>query len=158
MYMHVMGRKTHALARPGAVDLSACACANLRKAARVVTQAYDAALRPASLKATQFTMLATLSKRGDLPLTRLADALVMDRTTLTRNLKPLVRMGLVRIDHEEDQRVRRISLTDAGKDVLADALPLWRKAQSRTVKSLGRERWSDFLDDLTATMARVQGR
>ena len=156
--MHVMGTKTHALARPGTADLSACACANLRKAARVVTQAYDAALRPTGLKATQFTMLATLSKRGDLPLTRLADALVMDRTTLTRNLKPLARMGLVRIDHEEDQRVRRISLTDAGKDVLADALPLWRKAQSRTVKSLGRERWSGFLDDLTATMARVQGR
>ena len=156
--MHIMGTKTHALARPGAEDLSACACANLRKAARVVTQAYDAALRPAGLKATQFTMLATLSKRGDLPLTRLADALVMDRTTLTRNLKPLARKGFVRIDHEEDQRVRRISLTDAGKDVLAGALPLWRKAQSRTVKSLGRQRWSGFLDDLTATMARVQGR
>ena len=71
-----------------ATDLAACACANLRKAARVVTQAYDKALKPTGLRATQFTVIATLATEGDAPLTRLAEALVMDRTTLTRNLKP----------------------------------------------------------------------
>ncbi len=144
--------------QPDALDLTACTCANLRKAARVVTQAYEAALQPTGLKATQFTLLATLSKRGDLPLTKLAEALVVDRTTLTRNLKPLVGKGFVGVGQDEDQRVRSISLTDAGKDILDEALPLWRKAQSRLVESLGRERWSDFLSDLTETVALVQGR
>lgn len=138
------------------LDLSACTCANLRRATRVITQAYEKALRPTGLKATQFTLLATLSRQENLPLTRLAEALVMDRTTLTRNLKPLVGKGYVRIDQDEDQRVRKIRLTDAGKSILEQALPLWREAQSEFVGSLGGERWSGFLDDLTETVAIAQ--
>ncbi len=153
-----MNRETHARGRRSAVDLTACTCANLRKAARAVTQVYDQALRPTGLKVTQFTLLATLSNRGDLPLSRLAAALVMDRTTLTRNLKPLVGKGLVRIVQDEDLRVRRISLTDAGGNCLSRALPNWRQAQSRLVEALGHARWSGFLDDLTETVARAQGR
>ena len=153
-----MTKETHAHGQRSAVDLAACTCANLRKAARAVTQVYDQALRPTGLKVTQFTLLATLSNRGDLPLSRLAEALVMDRTTLTRNLKPLVGKGLVRIDQDEDLRVRRISLTESGGNCLSAALPNWRKVQSRLVEALGHERWSGFLDDLTATVARVQGR
>ena len=124
----------------------------------MVTQAYDAALQPTGLKATQFTVLATLSKRGDLPLSKLADALVMDRTTLTRNLRPLVSKGLVRIDQDRDQRVRRISLTEVGKDVLDEGIPLWRTAQSDLVDALGHDRWSGFLDDLRETVALLHGR
>ena len=153
-----MPRKTPTLRRRGASDVGACTCANLRKAARAVTQVYDADLRPTGLKATQFTLLATLAKPGDLPMTKVAAALVMDRTTLTRNLKPLVGKGWVRIDRGEDQRVRRISLTEAGQDILDQARPLWRKAQSRLVESLGHDRWSGFVDDLTETVALVQGR
>ena len=73
-----MSSKTHSPAQLNSLDVSACTCGNLRKAARVVTQAYDAALQPTGLKATQFTVLATLSKRGDLPLSKLADALVKE--------------------------------------------------------------------------------
>ncbi len=141
-----------------ATDVAACTCANLRKAARAVTQAYDAALQPAGLKATQFTLLATLAKRGDAPLTRLADALVMDRTTLTRNLKPLVRRGLIRIEHGEDQRIRKVSLTAAGKKVFKKAHRRWEQAQSRIVERLGQARWSGLVDDLTATVAVVRDR
>ena len=139
-----------------AMDVADCTCANLRKAARVVTQAYDAALQPTGLKATQFTLLATLARRGDVPLTRLADALVMDRTTLTRNLKPLARKGLIRIEHEEDQRVRRVSLTETGKRIFEEARPRWERAQSRILESLGHERLSGFLEDLAATVAVVR--
>lgn len=139
------------------MDLAACACANLRKATRVVTQMYDAALRPVGLTATQFTVLATLSRSGDMPLTKLAAALVTDRTTLTRNLRPLVDKGLVGIDKADDQRVRRIHLTDAGGGALKAAIPHWREAQSRLVAGLGRARWSGFLDDLSETIARVHG-
>ena len=139
-------------------DVAACTCANLRKAARVVTQAYDAALQATGLKATQFTLLATLAERGDTPLTRLADALVMDRTTLTRNLKPLLRKGFIRIEHEEDQRVRKVSLTKAGRRVFEEAHPQWEQAQARIFEGLGQDRWSSFLDDLAATVTVVRHR
>ena len=108
-----------------ATDVAAFTCANLRKAARVVTQRYEAALQPTGLKVTQFTVLATLTKRGDLPLTHLAEALVLDRTTLTRNLKPLAGQGLITIENEWDQRVRRIKLTAKGSKAFKDALPHW---------------------------------
>ena len=153
-----MTQPTRATEARSAVDATACTCANLRKAARAVTQVYDAALRPSGLKATQFSLLAALSQPDAVPLTKLADALVMDRTTLTRNLKPLVGKGFVRIDQGEDQRVRRISLTETGQDILDQARPLWRQAQSRLVESLGYERWSGLIDDLTATVTLVQGR
>ena len=141
-----------------ASDVAACTCANLRMAARVVTQAYDAALHAAGLKATQFTLLATLNQLGEAPLTQLADALVMDRTTLTRNLKPLVRRGLVRIEQAEDQRIRNVSLTKTGRRVFEEARPHWAQAQSKIVKSLGQERWSGFLGDLAATVAVARDR
>jgi DNA-binding MarR family transcriptional regulator len=140
------------------MDLAACTCANLRKAARVVTQVYDAALQPTGLRATQFTLLATLANLGDAPLTQLAEALVMDRTTLTRNLKPLVRKGLIRIEHEADKRVRMVSLTGTGRNAFEDARPRWEQAQSRIFESLGQERWSGFLEDLAATVAATQDR
>ena len=140
----------------GPLDLANCTNANLRKATRVVAKIYDAALRPAGLRATQFTLIATLAGSGDTPLTKLADALQMDRTTLTRNLKPLVERGLVHIGQEEDQRVRVISLTRKGKTVLGEAVPLWREAQARLVHGLGEKRWSGFLDDLATTIGVVQ--
>jgi len=138
------------------MDVAFCTCANLRKAARSVTQAYDAALQPTGLKATQFTLLATLAKRGDGPLTRLADALVMDRTTLTRNLKPLIQRGLIRIEHEEDQRVRKVSLTATGRNLFESALPQWQQIQSRILEGLGENRWFGFLEDIAATVAVVR--
>ncbi len=140
------------------LDPAACTCANLRKAARTVTQVYDDALRPRGIKATQFTVLAVLAMHEGLPLTKLAEALVMDRTTLTRNLKPLLGKGWVDATQDEDQRVRRIGLTDAGRQIFDTALPLWRTAQSRLVERLGPERWSGFLDDLSETVAAAQGR
>lgn len=124
-----------------AMDVTACTCANLRKATRVVTQIYDAALKPTGLRATQFTLLATVQKTGELPMSHLADALGMERTTLTRNLKPLVSKGLVEIEHESDRRVRRVRLTGAGARTLKQARPSWEDAQSRVVESLGAKQW-----------------
>ncbi len=134
-------------------DLSLCACANLRKAARVVTQAYDAALRPAGLKTTQFTLLAVLSRRGAMAISRLAEAMGMDRTTLTRNLGPLLARGLVRASDGADRRVREIAATPAAEALVAEALPLWRRAQARLVTVLGRETLVRLLCDLAATTA-----
>ena len=139
------------------MDVASCSCANLRMASRMVTQCYDAALQPAGVKATQFTLLATLAKGGESPLTRLAGVLLMDRTTLTRNLKPLERRGLVRIEHGDDQRVRTVSLTKAGRAKFDLALPHWRRVQSQLVETLGRKRWSGLLTDLKETAALAQG-
>ena len=121
-----------------------------------MTQVFDAALRPTGLRATQFSLLATLAKGGDAPLTRLAQTLVMDRTTLTRNLKPLLRRELIRIEQQDDQRIRNVSLTDAGKRAFKDALPRWEQVQIRISAELGQERWSGFLEDLAATVSAVR--
>jgi DNA-binding MarR family transcriptional regulator len=130
------------------LNLAACTCANLRRAMRAVTQAYDAALAPTGLRATQFTVLAALSLSGDVPLGRLAKALGMDRTTLTRNLRPLSDRGLVEDVREGDQRVRLVRLTASGRALLEDARPLWERVQERTVGGLGQTRWAGLLDDL----------
>ena len=138
------------------MDLGACTCANLRRATRVVTQLYDSALSPAGIRATQFTVLATLAKTGDVAVTRLAEALVMDRTTLTRNLKPLIAKGLVGVEKVEDQRVRKIHLTDHGMRIFNQARPRWEEVQARLVEGLGPARWARFLDDLAATVVAAR--
>ena len=74
-----------------------CACLNVRKAARAVTQLYDEVLQPTGLRSTQFNLLVAVALAGEAPVTRLAEALVMDRTTLARNLKPCVRQGSSRL-------------------------------------------------------------
>src|SRR5712691_10670743 len=119
---------------------SACACFNLRKASRAVTQLYDELLRPTGLRITQFTLLTLLSGFGTVSITRLANAAVMDYTTLLRNLNVLERRGLVRSRATRDGRVREVSLTERGHRALAPALPLWSKAQTRVAKQLGQER------------------
>ncbi len=129
-----------------------CACFNLRKAARAVTQLYDEVLAPTGLRGTQFPILAVLAAAGAATMTELADALVMDRTTLTRNLKPLLDRGLVERGEGEDRRQRPIAITPAGRDALGRALPLWEKAQARIVGGLGAARWKGMVGDLNAAI------
>lgn len=137
-------------------DLRLCAHANLRKTMRVVSQAYDAALKPSGLRATQFTLLAVLSRRGEQPLTQLAEILVMDRTTLTRNLKPLMAKGWVAVGREKDERVRLISITEAGRELVAEAIPLWRNAQARIVNGVGSEKLSTMIETLALVVEKVR--
>ena len=118
-------------------DPANCLCFNLRKAARALTQTYDAALKPAGITAPQFTLLTALEKQGPVSLSDLAAALGMDRTTLTRNLKPLQRDGLVASAEGDDRRVRLLTLTAAGRARLRDAGPLWRAVQSKVADTFG---------------------
>lgn len=138
------------------LDARNCTCANLRRATRVVTQAYDAALRPVGLRATQFTMLSVLVKQGQMRQSDFAEILGMDGTTLTRNLQPLLKSEWVQIDREDDQRVRLISITKQGLDIVELASPLWRGIQTHFVEGLGNAHWSEFLSALsqTADMAK----
>lgn len=138
------------------LDVTACTLANVRQASRAISQVYDTALQPVNLKATQFTVLAALSGRGPLPLSQLADALVMDRTTLTRNLQPLTKRHLVDTAPGGDRRVRTIRLTPKGKRLYAKALPSWQAVQSQLVDGLGRQRWESLLNDLSAAVSLTQ--
>jgi len=136
------------------LDPATCACFNIRKAARKVTQEYDRALEPARLPATQFALLAVLAgERGKdgIPMTSLAKRLGMDRTMLTRNLRVVARAKWVAVRTGEDPRERLVTLTAAGRKKLAEALPLWRNAQARVVKQLGRAKLNQLLD-LTARL------
>jgi len=118
-----------------------CACLNLRGAARAVTQMYDEVLKPCGLKGTQFSLLAAIATKGPTSLTVIAEALVMDRTTLTRNLRPLLNRRLIKSSKGQDKRQRSISLTPDGDKILAKALPLWKKAHERIVSGIGLARW-----------------
>lgn len=107
-----------------------CHCHALRRAARHITALYDDALAPVGLRLTQFSMLVAISDGQGIALGALADLLGLDRTTATRNLRPLERAGHVAIAAAEDDGRRKvIRLTDAGRAVLREAAPLWQGAQ-----------------------------
>jgi DNA-binding MarR family transcriptional regulator len=130
-----------------------CACFAIRRASRAVTQLYDEVLQPSRLRVTQFTVLVALSLAGPVPITRLGDRLVMDRTTLTRNLRPLQKQGWIATAPGEDGRVRVVTLTTQGERALAKALPLWRQAQARIVGRLGAGRLARLQGDLSELVA-----
>jgi DNA-binding MarR family transcriptional regulator len=131
-----MGRDLSSAPRSTA-SVTDCACNNLRKAARAVTQYYDDALRPSGLRATQFSLLATIREFGTVNIGTLADEAVMDRTTLTRNLKLLEEEGLVTVSPGTDARVREVSLTSAAHEKLELALRYWKRAQAHMASRMG---------------------
>ena len=134
----------------------ACACFSLRKATRMVTQLYDEALKPAGIRATQLMVLAATRFAGPISVNQLADRIVMDRTTLTRNLKPLQRDGLITVRPGDDLRVREVSLTAKGRKTLDRAYPLWERVQARLREQLGDPRVDQLLVDLQTTVEALQ--
>lgn len=128
-----------------------CACNQLRRSARAMTQAYDAGMGPQGLKITQMPILVGLGSAGDLPVTALAEALGLDRTTLTRNLKVLEERGLVCTrPGEDDARVRMVSMTPTGARELSSALARWAGVQERVEARFGSERLRALYDELDA--------
>jgi DNA-binding MarR family transcriptional regulator len=120
-----------------------------------VTQLYDEALKPCGLYATQFTLLAAISSNDRVTITDLSRALIMDRTTLTRNLTPLQKAGWVEVIPGEDKRTKMLSLTRSGQKVLKEALTHWNKIQSQVVKTLGKRNWEELLDNLLLTVKKL---
>lgn len=117
-----------------------CACTLSRRAAQALTRLYDAALSPVGLKVTQYSLLRTLQRTGDLHISGLATVTGLDRSTLGRNLRLLEAAGLVRLTGGRDGRERKIVLTDAGVAAIDAALPLWQQAQDQVTAGLGEER------------------
>jgi len=134
-----------------------CACTTLRKASRAVARLYEGHLAEAGLSATQFAILRALERRVTSNLRPLADELVMERTSLYRAIAPLERSGLVVIDADSsDARARRASLTAAGHERIAMALPHWQAAQRTFIERFGVEGYSGFIDVLRHVIARVE--
>jgi DNA-binding MarR family transcriptional regulator len=128
-----------------------CACSNLRRASRAVTQLYNQELRKVDLEATQFTLLLAISRRGPITQGRLGARLGLDSTTLTRSLAPLQKKGWIESLPGDDRREKHLRLTTSGRRQLRRALPHWERAQRRLRRTLGSLDW----DRLQGTLAQV---
>jgi DNA-binding MarR family transcriptional regulator len=126
-----------------AVRHNACTCGSLRKASRRISQFYDAALAPVGIKSTQYSILSEVGRgrpEGPVTMRELAMAMVMDRSTLGHNLKPLERDGLLTVRLSSgDRRKRYVELTADGKSVLQKSRRLWRVAEGRFEKIFGKK-------------------
>jgi DNA-binding MarR family transcriptional regulator len=140
---------------PDVKTSSGCTCFRLRKLTRRMTQHYDARLAPAGLRLTQYSLLANL-RTGSLTMSGLADRMEMDRTTLTRNLKPLADAGLVEVAPGADARSRIVSLTARGRDAWSGARELWRQAQDEVNRALGAEQVAALHATLDESLARLK--
>lgn len=131
--------------------LTMCACTRIRTVARLITRAYDDALRPTGLKASQLAVLAAVDALEAPSIAALSKTLFMDRTTLTRNLRPLVNAGLVVL--EEDGRAKTTRLSARGQKSLAAALPLWTRAQKDFAQRLRKQDLEDIDGQLHSLIA-----
>lgn len=125
-----------------------CADFNLRRATRLVSQAFDHALKPCGITITQFSLLVTASMNANIIMHKLAKVMGMDRTTLSRNLALVEKKGLVLLERGEDRREVRIQLTPAGRQALDACAPLWQKTQERISGIFGPEAWEKLIGDL----------
>ena len=129
-----------------------CIGMQVRRAARLVSAHYDTWLKPIGLKGTQFTLLNAVFLNPRISIGRLSEQLLMDRTTLNRNLKPLERRGLLRSEPGEDLRMRNLVLTRKGEKTLHEAIPLWKAAQAGVEKRMGKR-----LNGLTSDLRKIEG-
>lgn len=128
-----------------------CICLHLQRAARAVARRFDEALRPLGLSNGQFSLLMSLNRPEPPNMSDVVEVLAMDRTTLTANLKPLERRGLLTVSPDpDDRRSRRIALTEAGRDVLAEAVPVWRATHDAIDQLLARPDGTALRQDLLA--------
>ncbi len=129
--------------KPGEQEVTSTLCNSgaLRRAARRVSQLYEETMAPVGLRATQYSILKQIDRSGPSAVSDLAQYLVMDRSTLGHNLRPLERDGLVEmVVDPDDRRSRLIGLTAAGRKKLVEAQPLWKIAQKRFEAAFGAER------------------
>ena len=139
--------------RDSAAAAAVCACFHFRKASRAVTQLFDAVLAPSGLRSTQFVILVAVhAGDGPVALPDLAKSLGVDRSTLTRNLQPLRKAGLLKDAANKRSRANHVKLSAKGERLLAEAKPLWEEAQKRFVEQLGAKRWPTLLKELNGVV------
>jgi DNA-binding MarR family transcriptional regulator len=130
---------------PTAPGPEICNCLAIRQAARHVTQFYDQCMAPTGLRTSQFSILARLRRLGPMTINALARDLVMDRTTLGRNILPLEREGLIEIrPGPSDRRSKELHLTQAGADRFRAGVASWAEAQARFEAAFGADRANEL--------------
>ena len=130
-------------------------CMNVRRASRATTQFYDEALRSSGLTIAQLSLLRHM-EWGELPtISELDKKMRIDRTTLNRNMKPLVNAGMIVINQGQDSRTRQVMLTEAGRDARANGSALWAEAQESLKECLGKEDLAKFVQLLSKLEALV---
>ena len=143
-----MPKKAPTLETP---DQTPCNCLALRQAARRLSQIYDGHLVPEGLRTTQYSILSKLNRLGPMPVGKLADSMVLERTALARALQPLERDGLVSVGAGPDKRTRSVALTAAGEAKFKAAQARWRRAQKEFETAFG----AADAEALRATLRRV---
>lgn len=136
--------------RAGNTDtlLEACACFNVRNAARLITDLYDRTLEPAGLRTTQLATLVAIEGGGGVTMQSLATALGLDPSTMTRTLRPLENDGLVCVAAGDDRRAKELELTREGRAKLRRCLKLWERAQASLRESVGSDLFDRMIADL----------
>ncbi len=136
---------------------SICTCLQIRKAARSVTQFYDRHIQQAGMTPAQHSLLMIVYFSGDVTPSRLAEIAVLDRTTLTRNLKLLEKQQLVTsVPGQKDRRTRIIQITPSGIDKLREIMPMWEQAQQQILKKLGDESYDTLMTSLEEVVERMK--
>jgi DNA-binding MarR family transcriptional regulator len=150
--MQAMRKKPQERPQPAPdADLSPCNCLSLRQAARHVTQLYDRHMAPEGLGANQYSILSKLARLGPLSINQLAGMMVMDRTTMGRAVRPMVRDKLLAVGRGEDGRTRMVRLTPAGEARFKSANARWKQAQREFEAAYG----AAEAEQLRAALARV---
>src|SRR6516225_8323508 len=135
-----------------------CICLAVRQAARHVTQFYDQLLAPSGLRTTQFSLLGKLRRQGPMTINALAAEMVMDRTTLGRNILPLERDGLIIVEQgSRDRRSKELRVTEAGEARFRAGMKGWAQAQRQFEKAFGAKRTADMRALLHAVAATALG-
>jgi DNA-binding MarR family transcriptional regulator len=132
--------------------LGSCTCSQVRRLARKLSAHYDTILSPEGLTITQYSLIVNIERAGQLSHSFLAEKVGMERTTLTRNLRPLIRAGWVTVATGKDRRQHLLQLTATGKQKLICSLPLWERAQSQFLSGIG----SQSLQELRALLASAE--
>jgi DNA-binding MarR family transcriptional regulator len=141
-------------ALPSSPTSSRCAVTLLRKASRAVARRYETELARAGVTATQMAILRALERDGPLILSRLAEELVLERTSLYRALRPLILRKLVAVG-ALDRRSKQVALREGGRRKIREALPHWRRAQDRFIQDLGEREWPELAGKLDALLSVI---
>lgn len=133
-----------------------CACSTVRLASRAITGLYDAVLAPRALRVTQFIVLVRVFRGFGTTMTTLGKVLGMDRTSLSRNLRPLQRRRLITTVAGSDRRKRALRTTARGERLLARMIPFWQRAQQQVLTVVGAEKWEVLGGDLRGLARSVR--
>lgn len=134
-----------------------CTCRNIRMTARVTTQYFDKIFLEAGIKAAQFALLSDISSHGTITINELAEILLMDQTTVTRNIENLRKLNYVYVEQGRDLRKKYVSISKNGHAKLQEALPLWLEAQENLISQIGEHKYEEFLNTLGEIQRLTRG-